>query len=140
MEGNDTLSGGGGADTLRGGLGIETLTGGSGSDSFVFDTTLGPSNIDSILDFNLVGDLLNLARTIIGAIGTTLDAGEFRTGTSAADSKDFIVYSSATGALFYDADGSGGAAQSQLAILTTLPAITHADFAMIWRARSSIWG
>ncbi|MGX9393321.1 T1SS-143 repeat domain-containing protein [Nitrobacteraceae bacterium UC4446_H13] len=58
--GNDTLNGGAGNDWLSGGLGRDTLTGGTGADTFAFGEH-GPSNVDTILDYNAgEGDKIDL--------------------------------------------------------------------------------
>jgi len=69
--------------------------------------------------------------TQVGAVGA-LTAAAFATGTAAADADDRIIYNSANGALYYDADGSNAAsAQIQFATLTTGLSVTSADFLII---------
>ena len=135
LSGNNAankLNGSTGDDTLYGKGGVDTLTGGSGKDSFVFDTALG--SIDKIVDFNATDDTIVLSKSIFAAASLsigTLDASQFFTGTSAGDASDRFVYNSSTGALYYDADGIGGAAQQQIATLSTGLALTAADFLLI---------
>jgi Ca2+-binding RTX toxin-like protein len=147
LAGSDTLNGGGGADTLNGeegddtlygrnnddslngGLGNDTLYGGNDADSFVFNTTLGAGNIDTIGDFNIAADTISLNNTIFTTIALgTLAANAFVIGTTAADADDRIIYDPTTGALYYDADGNGGGAAVQFATLATGLALTNADF------------
>ena len=53
-------------------------------------------------------------------------------GGGAGDgAEDRIVYDKATGALFYDADGTGGAAQIRFATLAKGLKMTYADFFVI---------
>lgn len=128
--GNDKLDGGGGRDTLNGGLGNDTLTGGAGQDTFVFDTTLGPNNIDTITDFSVRDDSISLARSVFSAIGPIgqLASSAFYVGAAAHDATDRIIYNSQTGALYYDADGNGAGAAQQFAQLTPGLKLTNADF------------
>ena len=129
--GNDTLSGGGGDDQLFGGGGNDRLTGGAGKDRFYFDTALSAStNVDAILDFSVVDDAINLSRSVFTAIAATgtLAASAFRLGTAAADADDRIVYDSATGRIYYDADGSGAGAQVLFATVAAGTALTNLDF------------
>ena len=60
----------------------------------------------------------------------TLTAGSFRVGAgvSAADADDFILYDSASGVVYYDADGNGGGGPVQFASLSSGLALSHADF------------
>ncbi|MEJ0059360.1 MAG: calcium-binding protein [Terricaulis sp.] len=116
--GANTLHGGNGNDTLNGAGGHDTLFGDSGSDTFVF-TNFGASNWDTLSDYNVAADTIHLNDAAFTALETgALDAGQFHIGTSAADADDHIIYNSATGALYYDADGAGGVAQSQFAQVT----------------------
>jgi|CXWL01.1.fsa_nt_gi Ca2+-binding RTX toxin-like protein len=128
--GNDTLNGGAGNDTLDGGIGTNTLTGGTGNDVFKF-TTLG--HIDTITDYNVANDTIQLENAVFTALTTTgtLAAGQFRIGTQAVDANDFIIYNNATGALLYDANGSGAGAAVQIATIGVGLAMTNAEFVII---------
>ena len=111
--GVDKLSGDRGADTLSGGRGNDSLTGGGGADDFLFDSPLGPAaNVDRIEDFGTGADRILLDRAIFTGIAANgvLDASAFALGTAAGDASDRILYDSATGRIFYDADGTGSAA------------------------------
>jgi len=126
----DILDGGGGADTLIGGIGNDDLTGGNGADNFVFDTALGASNVDDILDFVVADDTIQLDRAIFSGVAAngTLAASAFVAGTAALDASDRIIYDSATGKIFYDADGVGGVAQVLFATVDPGTALNNADF------------
>ncbi|WP_342148236.1 calcium-binding protein [Methylorubrum sp. SB2] len=128
----NALSGGAGNDVLNGRLGKDTLSGGGGSDTFVFTTKLSGGNIDRITDFSVREDAIQ----VDDAIFTALDAGrlkaaQFHTGSGAHDRDDRIVYNAKTGALLYDADGSGGAVAQQFATLKAGLALTYADIVVI---------
>ena len=124
-KGLDILDGGADNDTLQGGLGTDTLTGGSGADAFAFASALdGTSNVDTITDFVSGADVILLSNAIfagVGSIGTTV-------GLTAN-----LLYNAATGALSYDADGAGGGAALNFAILGvgTHPASLGNDFFII---------
>lgn len=132
--GNDTLLGDTGNDSLYGGTGNDVLTGGSGQDRFVFDTALnGSSNVDSITDFVAADDTIVLENAVFTRLATTgtLQAGNFRIGSAAADADDYLIYNSQTGELFYDADGSGAGGAVKIAVLVGAPALSYADFAVV---------
>jgi Ca2+-binding RTX toxin-like protein len=126
--GNNLLSGGAGNDWLKGGLGNDTLSGGAGKDTFEFNTAPGAGNIDTVLGFNVVDDTIYLDDATYNLPLGALSAGAFRTGPAALDPDDRIVYNAASGALSYDADGSGAIAAKQLAVLSPGLALTAADF------------
>ena len=137
--GNDTLVGGAGNDTILGGGGNDNLTGGVGADVFVFNTAPNAtSNLDTITDFASGTDRIHLAKSAMAALGTvnsTLIGDAFWQGAGVIkghDASDRIVYNTSTGALYYDADGSGSGAAVKLAQLGTTashPAsIIAADF------------
>jgi Ca2+-binding RTX toxin-like protein len=114
LAGNDVLGGAGGADWLYGGAGNDNLTGGTGSDTFVFNTALGSTNVDTLTDFDATTDKLYLDRSVFDSVyrrGTAgLDLTELRiNGNSnlALDANDYIIYNNNTGGLYYDADGAG---------------------------------
>ena len=117
--GNNVLNGLGGNDLLYG-LG--------GADTFVFSTALGAGNIDTIADYE-AADTIRLNPAIFSALPLgILAASAFRLGTAALDADDRIIYNQSTGALFYDADGVGGAAQIQFATLANHFALTASEF------------
>ncbi|WP_140396843.1 calcium-binding protein [Crenothrix polyspora] len=127
--GTDTLVGGTGADKLQGGLGNDILTGGTGKDIFQL-TTLSK---DTIKDFSIVDDTIQLENSLFIKLTVTgiLSVANFKIGTTAADANDYVIYTSSTGALSYDADGNGVGAAVQIAILGTNLAMTNADFVVI---------
>ncbi|MBL8336692.1 MAG: S8 family serine peptidase, partial [Rhodoferax sp.] len=133
--GADQIYAASGNDTLAGGLGADTLNGGAGADIFVFDTAPGPGNIDILQDFNPVDDTLQLAGSQFTALAMpgALVAGVLRSAagaTTAGNANDRLIYNSSTGALYYDADGSGALPAVQFAILGTGLALSVADFTM----------
>jgi Ca2+-binding RTX toxin-like protein len=121
--GSNIINGGGGADTLSGYL---------GNDVFFFDTALGAGNIDTITDFSVVNDTIKLENSVFtGLANGVLAASAFHVGAAAADASDRIVYNSATGALSFDGDGSGGSAAQQFATLSAGLALTNTDFFVV---------
>jgi RTX calcium-binding nonapeptide repeat (4 copies) len=127
----NTLSGLGGNDVLVGGLGNDTLNGGTGQDIFRFDTKPNAAtNMDTIIGFIAADDTIQLENAYFTALTTTgtLTAGAFNTGTAATQADDRIIYNTTTGALLYDADGTGGTAAVQFALLSGHPALSAVDF------------
>ncbi|WP_122669584.1 M10 family metallopeptidase C-terminal domain-containing protein [Pseudomonas viridiflava] len=68
--GVDRIDGGAGADTINGGADADTLTGGAGADVFVYSSRLdsyrnytagGPKQSDTIVDFNVAEDRIDLS-------------------------------------------------------------------------------
>jgi len=137
-SGSNALKGGAGQDRLYGGLGNDTLTGGGGQDVFVFDTRPGATNLDRITDFNVTDDALWLDNAIFTALGSgsvakpaLLRSSFFHAGAAAHDSSDRLIYNKMTGALYYDADGTGAAKQVQIATLAKNLALSYKDFFVI---------
>lgn len=101
----------------------------------VFNTTPNAtSNRDTISDFNIADDTIELENSIFTGLGLTtgaLAAGAFRIGTAAGDADDRIIYASTTGALFYDSNGNASGSSVQIAILGTNLALTNADFMVV---------
>ena len=128
---SNMLSGAAGNDSLNGGLGADTLDGGAGADIFVFNSTLGSSNVDRINNFVTIDDTIQLDHTIFTALGNAgaLVVGAFNTGAAATQADDRIIYNTSTGALVYDADGSGKGAAIQFATLSGVSGtLSAADF------------
>ena len=118
---------------MRGGAGDDSITLGSGADTLVFNSLSG---LDTIADFNVTDDLIQLAKSAMAALGTkgALTDAEFESGaglTAALDATTRIIYDTTSGALFYDADGSGSGAAVQLATFTVVPALTLADLFIV---------
>lgn len=136
--GDDTLDGGLGNDSLRGATGNDVLTGGGGSDSFYFEETVGSGDADLVTDFASGVDRLRLndsAFTQIGALGRfSANDARFAAGaglTAGADADDRIVFDTATGNLYYDADGDGTGASLLFATLQNAPSLVAADIVVI---------
>jgi uncharacterized repeat protein (TIGR02059 family) len=132
-DGHDTINGGSGNDVIYGGRGKDSLTGGSGRDTFVFDTKFGKGEFDTIKDFNLWEDTIRLENALFTEIGPKghLAWDAFHYGTHAADAQDRIIYDWFSGALYYDKDGAGGAAQVQFAKIEKQLFLTVSDFVII---------
>ncbi|MBQ0823084.1 hypothetical protein KBI52_23120 [Microvirga sp. HBU67558] len=128
-RGADRLKGGAGDDVLNGGLGRDKLSGGDGSDTFVFSTKLGKTNVDTLTDFSGV-DTIRLSKAVFGALHRgLLDESAFGLGAKAANKDVRILYDAKTGNLFYDADGSGNAFDSvKFAHVKVHTAIVAGDF------------
>ena len=132
-SGDDILRGGAGDDVLNGGNGNDILIGGSGHNTFILDDLTG---IDVIKDLNISSDKINLDHSVFTAWGAAgvLPSDSFISGsgiTSAVDSNDHIIYDTDTGALYYDADGVGGADAIQFAELHNLANLTANDIIII---------
>jgi Ca2+-binding RTX toxin-like protein len=130
------LFGNAGANVLNGGGGADYLVGFGGADSYAFTTALGGGNVDVIIDYSGVGTdgddriLLDDAVFTGMALGA-LDPNAFVAGSAALDADDRIIYDASTGALYFDADGSGAGAKVQFATLDGSPALTAGDFFVI---------
>jgi len=127
-----TILGNAGANILNGREGADTLQGFGGSDSFLFDTALGATNIDRIVDFSVAADTIRLENSVFtGLAAGTLAASAFFAGTAAHDGSDRILYNAASGALSFDRDGQGGVAAIRFATVTPGLALTSADFLVV---------
>ncbi|KZK75581.1 Bifunctional hemolysin/adenylate cyclase precursor [Pseudovibrio sp. W64] len=133
--GNDKLYGGKGSDFLDGGLGADILVGGAGEDSFRFSTELGNDNVDKIKDFSVGEDLILLDNGIFAELGGTgaLDLTAFHMSAAGVsqDAADRIIYDTDSGALLYDADGSGDIGAIQFAQLKTGLSLSADDFVIV---------
>ncbi|CAN5190401.1 hypothetical protein BH10PSE4_BH10PSE4_11100 [soil metagenome] len=124
--GADTLSGAAGDDVLNGGAGNDYLTGGAGADVFRFDG-LG-LGVDKIADFQVGVDHIALKATGFGV--ASLADLDFVTGVGPAPISGHatLLYDTATGGLFFDANGGDGADKVQIATLTNKAALHLSDF------------
>ena len=128
--GDDDIAGGDGADRIEGGLGADLLRGGAGGDAFVFGFT-GAADADRILDFSAAEDEIVLDQSVFASLSLgLLAAGAFHEGSAAQDADDRIIYNSATGELFYDADGAGGEDQVLFAQLDPGLDLTAGNFSV----------
>lgn len=131
-DGRDTLSGNGGNDTLVGGAGNDSLSGGDGQDRFRFEQPT--DGVDRLSDFNPHDDFIEVFGFTFGGElveGNSLSADQFMVGSSASDSSDRFIYNDLKGELWFDVDGTGAAAQVQLATLATGLNLTHEDILII---------
>jgi len=136
----NTLRGNDGANMLAGGAGKDVLWGGLGDDTFVFDSALSAStNFDKVMDFS-AGDQLQLDYAIFAALTGGVADNNLLSGagvTAAASSDQHLIYNTSSGALYYDADGAGGAAAILFAYVdqngsdSSHPGLTAADFTVI---------
>lgn len=126
-RGDNTLTGGDGNDTLIGGGGADKLTGGMGADRFGFNFDPWGANADFITDFTSGVDQISLSPcTFYSEHG--IRPTDFVIGPAAQDPFDRLVYDKATGAIYYDADGSGILAPQLFARLAPGTELTGADF------------
>ncbi|WP_172456680.1 Calx-beta domain-containing protein, partial [Microcystis aeruginosa] len=137
--GNDQLTGQDGNDSLIGGSGDDLLTGGNGSDNFIFNSSnLG---IDAISDFTPGSDKIVLSKAIFTALQSVIGNGFSQPAEFASVDDDdlvaissaFIVYSTSSGSIYYNQNGSaaGLGSGSEFANLLTVPTLIAADFTLI---------
>jgi Ca2+-binding RTX toxin-like protein len=126
--GNDTLTGGSGNDILVGGNGNDSLTGSAGLDQFVFNTL--SEGLDTINDFKVIDDTIVVSAGGFGGSlvdGAEISSAQLIIGSSATNAAHRFIYTSTTGALSFDVDGSGGTAATQFATLKTNLLLTNTD-------------
>jgi Ca2+-binding RTX toxin-like protein len=121
----------GGNDILDGGAGNDALRGGAGEDTFVFSTTLGAGNVDSISDFNSADDTIQLDSSVFAGLEAgALDATEFLSNDTgiAETAEQHIIYDNVSGNLYFDSDGSGAAESVLFATLSAGLVLDENDF------------
>jgi Ca2+-binding RTX toxin-like protein len=119
---------------LNGGLGNDRLAGGLGNDLFVFFTAPNAlTNRDTLIDYNPAQDQMALENAVFSRLPASahLNPVYFRAATHALDANDYIVYNRATGALFYDSNGSAAGHAVQFATLLNRPVLTAFEFAIV---------
>ncbi|HEY0837711.1 MAG TPA: heparin lyase I family protein [Azospirillum sp.] len=126
--GDDRLAGNLGNDTLAGGPGADTLAGGAGPDLFRFDAPADGG--DTITDFERGADRIAVLGSAFGLSPGALPAGRFALDR-AADGDDRLIYDSLSGALWFDADGTGPTAAVHLVTLVGVPALNAADIVVL---------
>ncbi|WP_282433671.1 MULTISPECIES: glycerophosphodiester phosphodiesterase family protein [Okeania] len=144
-DGNDVLNGGQGRDRINGGAGDDTLTGGASIDLFIFNSNQefdsDDFGVDTINNFQPdlrpdedgnQGDRILLDKSTFTALDSSAGIGfsvdsdfEIVNNNAAVSSSDaFIVYSEASGGLFYNTSDDS----TQFAILDGAPTITEDNF------------
>jgi len=149
FEGNDILDGRGGNDVFYGGTGADILTGGAGAEDFFYlshndhfnqyGTLEANEGGDTITDFASGVDHITVSRYWFGfgniggpAAALTAQYADFiSSGTAASSIRPTFFWNAATGALLFDADGTGGTAAVNIATLTNGATLTLND---IWTA------
>ncbi|WP_269745878.1 calcium-binding protein [Methyloversatilis discipulorum] len=138
--GNDALLGGAGNDWLSGGEGLNTLTGGAGEDVFYFDAAPAPGTLQTVADFSLIDDRIVFDATVFDALGAGFNETpaampselvQIGSGSAATDGDVRLIYDTASGALYYDADGNGAGDAVQLAQFTGKPLLSADHFEVL---------
>jgi len=136
--GNDKLYGDAGTDTLKGGPGRDLLNGGTGKDTFVFNTNLSNTNIDTIQSFSHSDDTIHLDDDIFKKLNTgvqhSLTSAQYKENNTGAatDASDRIIYNKSTGDLYYDPDGNGPNAAIKFAVISGGPDdLDYTDFVIV---------
>jgi Ca2+-binding RTX toxin-like protein len=134
-NGNDTVIGGAGDDELNGDSGRDILTGGEGKDTFkltilsgdiIKDFSVNDDVID--LDWNILTNLKTAAEEMSGVGSSSiLNSDNFKIG-AATDENDYLLYSSDTGVLSYDADGNGQGSTTEIAVIGSNLALSSTNF------------
>src|SRR5690606_12968865 len=103
---------------------------GKGRDVFVFDVKPNRSHADKIVDFESGFDTIALLGSAFKKIGKAgdLKGTAFRFGKEARDRDDRILYDKKSGAMYYDADGSGKGKAIVFASVAKKSALTFHDF------------
>ncbi len=136
LGGRDDLRGGDGDDVLSGGRGRDVLRGEAGRDTYLFDARVVRAEADVIVGFSSADDTIQLDSAIfrnvprVGPQGQIASDAFFR-GKAAQDAEDRIIYDQATGSLYYDRDGTGGAAQIKFADLDNEARLRLSDIIII---------
>ncbi len=122
-KGYDLLQGREGNDRIAGNGGLDSVVGGAGSDRFYLENNADSKDI--IGDFNPNEDFIFVRAADFNGLAPNafISADQFTTGTGATTANQRIIYNQNTGELFYDADGSGGGAQVQIATLLSNPTL-----------------
>jgi len=127
-QGDDALFGGQGGDVLAGNRGADTLAGGLGAD--VFRLGAPGEGVDAVADFTLGEDRIAVSGPNFGSLSAgTLSAANFALDNPVSADTRF-VFDTRTGALSFDADGSGAGAAVTVATLN-VRMLTHTDILVL---------
>ncbi|MCB5187937.1 hypothetical protein LG200_07955 [Methylobacillus caricis] len=129
--GNDTLTGGAGSDTfVFGKVWTQVVTGASNEVQTYVDTAFDLTGVDTITDFDSGVDKIELNTDQFASL-VGFNAGNLVVGSGPLDADDYLVFNTSTNTLQYYADGNGGSAAVDIAILTGVTSITAADIAVV---------
>jgi len=95
LDGDDTITGSAFADRLQGGGGDDTLTGGTGAD--IFQMHFEDSGSDTITDFNVAEDKINISGLLEDFISGQADISDYLTLTEQGSDLQMV----------FDLDGAG---------------------------------
>lgn len=101
------------------------------------DVATSLTGVDAITDFNSGFDRIALDNDQFSVFVSTgaIAAGNLVQGAgvaAAADADDYLIFDATSGALYYDADGSGVVSSAvQIATLTGVTTLTDTDFTII---------
>jgi Ca2+-binding RTX toxin-like protein len=144
--GDDNLRGNGGNDSLTGGVGNDILTGDAGIDRFIYSSGRAYSSsdigLDLIFDFTPGTDKFVLSKTTFNTLRSVVGNGLSQGSDLAVVNNDdlvntqaaFIVYSSASGNLFYNQNGIAaglGTGRAFANLFNQPTTLTTADFIVI---------
>ncbi|MCB1500559.1 MAG: calcium-binding protein [Bauldia sp.] len=126
----EILKGGAGNDRIDGNGGADVLYGGKGKDAFWFTDAPDPSAFARIKDFSPKDDtiIVDVTEGFAAVHPGPLDDSQFHVGGKAKTADQVLIYDKKTGALYYDADGSGSEQQVQFAKLAKHLSLTADDF------------
>ena len=133
----NTIVGNEAANVIDGGGGADRLRGNGGADRFLFSSALGPDNVDEIVDFKHVDDVIALDDAAFAGLtsGMAFTAAMLRMAggaTVATTASQRVIYDTQSGALFYDRDGSGNTyAAVKFATLAGAPSFDHTDVIVV---------
>jgi Ca2+-binding RTX toxin-like protein len=144
-SGNDIISAGAGNDILTGNAGDDILSGGEGVDQFNYLTgrafIASDIGVDSLTDFTTASDKIALSKTTFNTLTSVVGNGFSQASNFAVVDDDslvetstaFIVYSSNSGSLFYNQNGSAGGlgTGAEFALLLNNPILTANDFVLV---------
>lgn len=129
--GNDTLTGGAGSDTfVFGKVWTEVVTGASNTVQTYVNTAFDLTGVDTITDFTSGVDTIELHTDQFASL-VGFSASNLVIGTGPLDADDYLVFNTSNNTLQYFADGNGGSAAFDIAILTGVSTITAADIHVV---------